>query len=211
LLGQVSGGLAHQLRNGVTGAMLALQLHARGCSSGDREALDVALRQLALLEANLKRFLDLGRAEKPQREPTNLNALLDEAVALLRPQCRHTTIELRWQAPTELLTIQGDPAQLSHLILNVLGNAIEAAGPGGSVELRLLQKEGQACIEVLDSGPGPPPELADCVFEPFATGKPEGIGLGLAVARQAAEAHGGSIRWRRVDGRTCFEILLPTV
>ena len=64
-------------------------------------------------------------------------------------------------------------------------------------------------IEVSDSGPGPPPEVAGRLFEPFVTGKPEGVGLGLAVARQVAEAHGGRITWRREPGRTCFRIELP--
>ena len=59
-------------------------------------------------------------------------------------------------------------------------------------------------IEVIDTGPGPPPEIAIKLFEPFVTGKPEGIGLGLAVAKQAADAHGGRIEWERRDGRTVF-------
>src|SRR5262249_43273723 len=97
LLGQVSGGLAHQLRNGVTGARLAVQLHARGCNGqADAESLDVALRQLALVESHLKRFLDLGKAAELQRQPCDLSALIDETVALLQPQCRHARIDLRW-------------------------------------------------------------------------------------------------------------------
>lgn len=64
-------------------------------------------------------------------------------------------------------------------------------------------------IEVSDSGPGPPPELAGRLFEPFVTGKREGVGLGLAVARRAALAHGGCIDWRRDNDRTCFQIELP--
>jgi nitrogen-specific signal transduction histidine kinase len=64
-------------------------------------------------------------------------------------------------------------------------------------------------VEVRDSGAGPPPEIASRLFEPFVTGKPEGVGLGLAVARQAVEAHGGCIRWRRENGLTCFVIELP--
>jgi signal transduction histidine kinase len=228
LLGQVSVGLAHQLRNGVTGARLAVQLHARDCAGrGDAEALDVALRQLALLEVHLKRFLELGRTEGLHREPCLVVTLVEEAVTLLRPRCRHTHIELRWQPPQEPITVQGDPGQLEHLLLNVLGNAVDAAGPGGWVEVgcRLVdvssgpeEEAGRpgtesrsrlVVIEVTDSGPGPPPEVAERLFEPFVTSKRDGVGLGLAVARQVAEAHGGRIAWLRKTDRTCFQIELP--
>jgi signal transduction histidine kinase len=195
LLGQVSGGLAHQLRNGVTGARLAVQLHARACGGrADPEALDVALRQLDLVEANLKRFLDLGRADRQVRRPCSLTALVGEAVNLLRPQCRHARIDLRWQPPGEDRTVLGDPSQLGHLFLNVIGNAVEAAGPGGWVDVQVPgEKRPLAVVEVSDSGPGPPADVAPRLFEPFVTGKADGVGLGLAVARQVAEAHGGRI------------------
>lgn len=213
LLGQVSGGLAHQLRNSVTGARLAVQLHARKCdANGDGEALDVALRQLDLVEANLKRFLDLGRPDPLRREPCDLPAILGEVVTLLQPQCQHAHTELRWQQPEAKLQALGDPGQLRHMFLNVIGNAIEAAGPGGWVEVKLQRSAGQDAIvvEVVDSGPGPPAEIAERLFQPFVTGKREGVGLGLAVARQAAEAHGGRLDWRREADCTCFRIELPT-
>jgi signal transduction histidine kinase len=211
LLGQVSGGLAHQLRNGVTGAILAVQLHAQECTSGaDHEALDVALRQLALLESNLKRFLDLGKEEKPLVEPCSLTAVIDDAVALLRPQCRHLHTELRWQSPEKPTMVAGDGGQLGHLFLNVLGNAVEAAGPGGQVEVRLQASE-QCVVEVSDSGAGPPAAIVSRLFQPFATSKQGGVGLGLAVARQVAQAHGGTIGWRREEGHTVFRIELPNL
>jgi signal transduction histidine kinase len=231
LLGQVSGGLAHQLRNAVTGARLAVQLHARECNGRtDPETLDVALRQLTLLETNLKRFLDLGHADAPKRENCSLTRLIDETVGLFRPQCRHAHVELAWQPPDNDLIIPADPGQLGHLLSNVLGNAVEAAGPGGAVEVRLQRwpiADGRAPveprqapssarsarpvarIEVLDTGPGPPAEVADRLFEPFVTSKRDGVGLGLAVAQQVARAHGGQIDWHREANRTCFRIELP--
>jgi signal transduction histidine kinase len=214
LLGQLSGGLAHQLRNGIAGARLAVQLHIRACTgNSDREALQVALRQLSLLETNLKRFLAHGQAGELHREPCSLTALVNEAQALLQPQCRHAGIELRWRPPGEAFTLQGDRGQLEQLVLNVLGNAVEAAGPGGWVEALLLAGGANgtrsAVLEVNDSGPGPPTDVADRVFDAFVTSKPEGIGLGLSVAKQVAEAHGGVIGWRRVADHTCFQIELP--
>lgn len=213
LLGQVGGGLAHQLRNGLTGARLALQLHARECrDGGDGEALAVALRQLALLEAHLKRFLDLGRTGPLRREPVALRSLVGETVALLGPRCKHARIDLRWRPPSDEAAVVGDAGQVEQLLLNVIGNAVEAAGPGGWVEVALRREPAPAplvVIEVSDSGPGPAEGVAAKLFEPFVTGKPEGVGLGLAVARQVAEAHGGTIGWRREDGRTVFRVEVP--
>ncbi len=210
LLGQVGGGLAHQLRNNVTGARLALQVHAKECAGRvETEGLDVALRQLALMEANLKRFLDLGRSDAGRREPCAIGKLIGESVALLRPQCRHARTVLRWQPPAEDVTIVGDAGQLGHLFVNIIGNAVEAAGPDGWVEVQLRIADCGLRIDVSDSGPGPPAEIAGRLFQPFVTGKPEGIGLGLAVAKQVVEAHGGRIDWQREGDRTCFRIELP--
>ena len=112
--------------------------------------------------------------------------------------------------PTTAIDLVGDPGQLGHLFLNVLTNALEAAGPGGWVEVRWGEAPTQGVFaEIRDSGPGPLPDVASRLFEPFVTGKPEGVGLGLAVARQVAAAHGGAIHWRREADGTCFRIELP--
>ena len=216
LLGQVSGGLAHQLRNAVTGANLAVQMHARECPAGAHdEPLAVAQRQLTLVEMHLKRFLNLGKELELRMQPCTLPPLLEEAVTLLGPRCRHAGIDLRWskvddRPPWRLLA---DAGQLGQLFVNVLTNAIEAAGPGGWVAVRLSRLDADtrptAVIEVLDSGAGVPAQISERLFEPFVTGKPEGVGLGLAVARQVVEAHGGNISWSREGQATCFRIELP--
>src|SRR5262245_20662469 len=136
LLGQVSGGMAHQIRNGITGARLAMQVYARS-GQGDAEALNVALRQLTLVEKQLQRFLNLGRTEPVRRHPCSVSGLIGEAIGLVGPQCRHAHIDCRWQPPAKDATILGDADQLGHLLLNLIGNAVEAAGPGGWVEVKM--------------------------------------------------------------------------
>jgi signal transduction histidine kinase len=220
LLGQFSGGLAHQLRNAAAGAKLAVELFLAENPSADPEPLRVALRQLARIESNLRQFLDLGKPPAGVRQPCDLVRLIDQAVSLLKPQCQHAGTELRWwDKPPTAAVIPGDPIQLGHLFGNVIGNAVEAAGPAGTVDVKLfptpfdsdglrIPQTGYA-VEVIDSGPGPPADIGARLFEPFVTGKEEGIGLGLAVAKQAAESHGGRISWERRDGRTVFRIDLP--
>ena len=210
LLGQVSGGLAHELRNGLTGARLAVQLHLHesGATPAEDDPLAVALRQLSLLETQVQRLLGLGKAGPPARQPHDLAALVGEAAGLLRPRCRHAGIALECGLPGPLLA-SVDAGQIGQMASNLLGNAIDAAGPGGAVEARLSQQGDMAILEVRDTGPGPGAAMAERLFEPFATSKPEGVGLGLAVARTIAEGHGGTIAWTREDGRTLFRVVLP--
>jgi signal transduction histidine kinase len=199
------------LRNSAVGARLAVQLYLREHpgAPGDTEPLEVALRQLVLLESNLKRFLDLGRAGELRRERFSISSLLDDTVTLLAPQCRHMHVDLRWQRPADDLLVDGDRGQLGQVLINLLDNAVTAAGPGGWVEAAVY-KENSACIaEVRDSGAGPPEAIVPRLFEPFATGKPEGVGLGLAVARQNAQAHGGDVSWKRDGACTVFRLSIP--
>ncbi len=136
-------------------------------------------------------------------------AVVDELVQLVSPACQHRKVELAVDCPAGWNTrLSADAGQLRQTLLNLVLNAVEAAGPRGRVRIELRAAAGQATVRIYDSGPGPPPQVADRLFEPFATGKPEGIGLGLTVARQIAEAHGGSLTFKS-DGGTCFCLTLP--
>ncbi|WP_238602478.1 sensor histidine kinase [Fimbriiglobus ruber] len=209
ILAQFAGGLAHQIRNAAAGARLAVQLHAGDCQADDGESLAVALRQLARIETNLRQFLDLGRPPDTVKKACDLGVLISQAVSLLQPQARHAQTALVWNAPPDSAPFAGDPTQLGHLFLNVIGNAVEAAGPGGAVDVLVRDETPNWVVEISDTGRGPPDELADRLFDPFVTGKEQGIGLGLAVAKQAVEVHGGRIGWSRRGGKTVFRVELP--
>jgi signal transduction histidine kinase len=209
LLGQLSGGLAHHLRNDITGVRLAIQLHQRNCRTDDRESLEVALRQLTLSEEYLQRLLAIGQPRDPERKACDLKEIATDLVELHGPTFQHRKVQLQAELGERSIPLSADAKQLSQLLLN----GIEAAGPGGWVRIETGVRENQrlAFARMLDSGPGPPAEMADKLFEPFATSKPEGVGLGLAVARQIARAHGGELLFSREQtaGTTCFELRLP--
>ncbi len=209
LLGQLSGGLAHQLRNSVTGARIAVQLHQRRCREIDPESLAVALRQLSLTESHLERFLTAGQPSAPRRERSDLQKIVLDVVGLVAPSCDHRGVDLQCETlGSASREIWADADQLRQLLLNLVLNGVEAAGKNGWVRVELAAREQATILRVLDSGPGPQGPILERLFEPFATGKPEGIGLGLVVAQKIAEAHGGSIRY--LDSRpTCFEVVLP--
>jgi signal transduction histidine kinase len=216
LLAQLAAGWAHQLRNALTGARISVQLHARRCTRDDDEALGVALRQLEITEQYVRGLLDLGQPEgrlkAAQPRVCDASALAEEVVRLARPVAEHLGISLATDAkPGGMPEFGGDPSAVRAALLNLVVNAIEAAGGGGSVGLvvRHDTEAGRIRFDVTDDGAGPAAELAGLLFEPFVTSKLEGVGLGLAVARQVAEQHGGTLTWERVEGRTRFRLALP--
>jgi len=216
-LGQLGAGIAHQLRNSATGALMALELHATELpAERDRESLDVALRQIRLMETSLKRFLQLGRNEPVVRQPVPLQSLVDETLPLIEPACRHAGIELQWQRPAQDLMISAERESVRQMLLNLLVNAVEAATRAtgtGVVRVAVDQvpagERSEVRVRVWDDGPGPGSTIRDRLFEPFATSKPEGTGLGLFVARQIADAHGAVLDWSRDESMTCFEVRFP--
>jgi len=215
LLAQLAGGLAHQLRNAVTGARLALQLHQRRCGAGpDDKSLSVALRQLALTETQLRGLLSLGRREQSQPAFCDPRQVVDDVASLVEPTCEHADVSIELMHDTNAGSespdkIRADLESLRAAILNLVTNAIEAAGPGGQVTLRTVRQGAMLGIEIGDNGHGPAAQVASTLFEPFVTSKPEGVGLGLSLARQVAIDHGGTLAWTREMDRTVFRLMLP--
>jgi signal transduction histidine kinase len=210
LLARLAAGLAHQLRNALTGARMSVQLHARRCpTAAQDESLDVALRQLAMTEEQIKGLLSLGRVERRPVQRCDVRQTLDDVALLVQPSCRHAKVTLQFSRADTPLERLADPGGLRAAVLNLTLNAIEAAGAGGKVRLGAFPDGDGLTVEVADDGPGPPPELAGVLCEAFVTGKPEGVGLGLALARQVAEEHGGQLSWTREGGETRFVLHLP--
>lgn len=212
LLAQLGAGLAHQLRNSLTGARMSVQLHARRYPAPpDDRTLEVALRQLAMTEEQVKGLLSLGRNEPRAAEPCRLDDLLDDVALLVRPACEHSKVDFAVEPIEDGAVVMADASGLRAAVLNLTLNAIEAAGRGGIVRLWVEGGGAMATVHVADSGSGPPLELSAELFEPFATSKPEGVGLGLALARRVATEGGGRLSWERSDGRTLFRLELPRV
>ena len=210
LLAQLAAGLAHQLRNSLTGARMSIQLHARRCSdTGHDRSLDVAIRQLSMTEEQVKGLLSLGRGESPPATVCEPGKILGDIALLVGPACEHSHVNLEVSDRGISHDLLAEESGLRAAVLNMVLNAIEAAGPSGMVRVEAFEEGGQCAIEVSDSGPGPPLELAGTLFEPFATSKPEGVGLGLALAHEVALRNGGSLTWKRVENWTRFRLTLP--
>ena len=210
LLGQLAAGFAHEFRNAITGARLAVDLHRRRCAAPNPadKSLDVACRQLDVMEEEVRGLLALGRPAQAPPSPVDLDALVAAVCDLVGPRCEHAGVRLVAGPPTGLAVV-GQRDSLRAALVNLVLNGIDAAASGGTVGVRAEADTDAVRLVVEDTGPGPPADLAATIQEPFVTGKPEGIGLGLAVAQAVASQHGGTLGWRRAQGRTRFVIGLP--
>ncbi|MFM1903049.1 MAG: Nitrogen regulation protein [Planctomycetota bacterium] len=212
LLGQLAAGFAHELRNAVTGARLAIDLHRRRCQGPAGDAsLGVATKQLDILAEEVQGLLALGRpGESATAAATiDLAALFEEVADLVGPRAEHAGVRLAVEPPPPEALLVGRREAVRAAIVNLVLNAIDAAGRDGEVRLAVEVADRRLSFTVDDDGPGPPPGLAPTITDPFVSSKPEGVGLGLAVAKAVAEEHGGKLSWSRAGGRTRFAIILP--
>ena len=216
----LGAGLAHEMRNAATGCRMALDLHAEKCNpqQNDDESLFVAKRQLRLMESQLQRFLRAGKPlDDSEKRSVSLPALVDDLLSLVRPSARHARVTLAWTPPDHDILVLADQEALGQVVLNLLINAVEAVQQNGDGVQRAidvsLRKFDDAAAELVvrDTGPGPKNSLESTLFEPFVTSKAEGVGLGLAVAKEVVEAHHGSIDWWRSDKITIFRVVIPVI
>lgn len=196
LLHQMAAGLAHQLRNSLTGARIALDLHAARCAHGLDEGLRVAVGELERVEAYVQRILLIASGRQYPDAPGSLASCLEDVRQSLSPVAKHLGARLEWQiAPQADQYHVADVSTLAMAVSNLVLNALQAQATRVDVSAQIQQQ--RLVLSVVDDGPGPPADLADRLFDPFVSSKPEGLGLGLPLVRRAAEKLGGAVSWRR--------------
>ncbi|TWT92780.1 Sporulation kinase D [Stieleria varia] len=209
LLHQIAGGMAHQLRNSLTGARMAVELHAMSCDQKMDDSLDVAIKQIESSEDYVRRLLLVASGRQDQDRPVMLRECWNDLQTSLTPLAKHLRVKLQWQMDRSIESaVVRDGPTLVAAMTNLIHNAMQAADQV-KIELGRADEnadESQVRFRISDNGAGVPDEVADELFEPFVTSKPEGMGLGLPVVRRAADYLGGSVRWRRDEQWTIFEM-----
>jgi len=209
-LGELAAGLAHQIRTPLAAALL----YASQMSMPERSAEDLArcaertvlrLKQLDTLVNDMLAFAHGGAA----REVVSISALLEQVAQWLRPALRRgVRLTIRTEAPD--LKVRANAPSLVSAVLNLATNALQAAT--AELDLELLGRRGapgRAHIVVSDNGPGVPLAIRERIFEPFFTTRARGNGIGLAIVKKVAEAHGGRVHLADAERGAAFIIDLP--
>ncbi len=199
-LEQLSARLSHELKNPLGAIKTLVHLSARDPSNDRaRESLRVAEGEIARMAEILQEYLSFSRPlEKLRREPLSLGALADEMIAILAAQAAGKGVALQRRGDARL---EVDGRRMKEALFNLVANALEATPRGGSVQIRIGERDGTVSLSVVDSGRGMPKEVLERLGTPFFTTREQGTGLGVALARSVFVQHGGRLEYASVEGQ----------
>ncbi len=231
-LGEVSTALAHEINQPLTAIATYTQAAQRMLDASEpdvgrtSEILErvagEALRAGEILK-RMRRLIDQGRVDL---QPENINEIVQEAVRLAEAGLPHEGVDVVYDLSDDLPLVLADRVQIQQVVINLMRNAADAMNnenpgdlhietvledPSGAVTVSAMRHDdGEVRVTISDTGPGVPVSLFGDLFEPFITGRPGGLGVGLAICRSIIRAHGGRI-WaeNKPDGGACFHFTLP--
>jgi signal transduction histidine kinase len=215
-LERLAAGVAHEIRNPITAAKSLVQQMGEDPNSKETLAYaSVALAELDRVERSISHLLRFAREEDLDLREIRLRDVVDSALATFQERAARSGVRIERELAGEG-ALRGDAEKLRRVVINLVGNALDALEQVRTPEPRVSVLSGenlagsQVWLRVRDNGPGIPPEVRERVFDPFYTSKQGGTGLGLALSRKIVEAHGGSIEVGLAPGGgTEFVLALP--
>lgn len=211
-IGQLSAGLAHEIRNPLASLSGAIGILRRNPSAIEKrsECLDIMNKECQRLNNLLTSFLDYAKPRPPRLLKIDISSVLDSVIGLVSHTLDQKTISLRKETALQLPVVECDPELLKQVLVNLLINAIQASPNGGEILLQARIRGSDLIIQVRDQGSGVSSENLDKIFDPFFTTKEHGTGLGLSVAYQIVEQFGGNLTAEKnPDNGMTFSVLLP--
>jgi signal transduction histidine kinase len=219
VLGELAGGLAHEIKNPLAGIKASVDVLAMDpdTSPENRDVLAKVGEQVRRMEGLIKSFMSFARPPAPQFMVTNMHSVIDSTIAM---SMRHPRFAVNRPEHIDILkeydprapALTADPTQLQQVFLNLLLNAAEAMPEGGTVTIRTeYDRDAESLvISFSDTGKGVDPAIRDKIFQPFFTTKMKGTGLGLSITKRLVEQQGGTIRLENSEGiGTTFIITFP--
>jgi signal transduction histidine kinase len=210
-LGKLSAGIAHEVRNPLTGVSLLLDdLHDHaGLDPGSRALMVKAIGEIERVEKLIAALLNFSSPVKARFRDGDLNRVVQDTLLLLHRECGQRGVKLRLN-PGEVPPFAFDVEKVKQALLNLVKNALEALPGGGVIEVATSAVEGNAVMSVADNGPGIAGADLPLIFEPYFSRKGAGTGLGLSITQRIIEEHHGRIGVESEEGRgTIFTVTLP--
>jgi signal transduction histidine kinase len=217
-VGLLASGLAHEIRNPLNAMNMNLQMLEEelvgvpSMEDGEHgELLESTKSEIKRLESLVNNFLAYARPSDPTFESADLKQVVEEVARFLQADFRQSDVELALDLEPMLPHVELDPTQFKQALMNLLVNARQVMRGGGRVTVAThMGPGGEAVVEVRDNGPGIPEEVRGRVFDLFYSNRGGGTGLGLPIAKQIVERHGGTIEVKSKKGEgTTFVIRLP--
>jgi two-component system, LuxR family, sensor kinase FixL len=220
-MGQMASAIAHEVNQPLTAAttyLAVIQMLLQGTTgnvSTDRlpGLVQNVSTQITRAVEIMGRLRGFGKKDTPERRSENLVRVIEEAVQFAMIGTRDSGVKVDLRFTPELPSIRLDRLQIQQVIINLVRNALQAMQWSARRELTIVADQvgkTRVAVQVLDTGPGIAPEIADRLFRPFVTTKAEGIGIGLSICRTIIESHGGElVAEANPDGGTIFKFTLP--
>jgi PAS domain S-box-containing protein len=211
VLGQLAGGVGHELRNplgAIKNAAYFLNMALEQPEPEVRETLEILEREVAASERIISSLLDFARPKPPTRRKVNINEVVQETLSRNGVPGNVRVIK---KLDESLPAILADPDQLGQVFGNIIRNAVQAMPEGGRLTVKSkVSRPGWVSVSISDTGVGIPPKDQKKLFEPLFTTKAKGIGLGLPVTKILVEGHGGTIEVKSKVGKgSTFTVILP--
>ena len=213
-VGQLSAGIAHEVRNPLSSIKMSLQILEKRMNpeGNDLKRFHIARKEVEHLEKLVSDILVFARPTEPDAHPSDLNMCVESSLAMAERGVEEKSIRVQTRFDDRIPPVSFDAAMLQQAFLNIYLNAVDAMAEGGTLAIRtrLEETKGEAVVEIEDNGNGIDEESLTHVFNPFFTTKKYGTGLGLSQVKKIIDQHRGSIEIlsRRGEG-TCVIIALP--
>lgn len=217
-LGQLSAGLAHEIRNPLGVIKGSAETLGRKLPTADpvaRELAEYISSEVNRLNSLVSRFLSFAKPLELKKQPEDISQIVEHALKAAQEHWPESRVEVERAYSTELPVVPADAELAEQVFKNLVFNAYEAMEPAGGklrVEVSNEFSDGRRGVEIAfsDTGPGVPPELREQIFNPFFTTKSNGVGLGLSIVSKIVDDHGGWIRVEPGSGSgACFRVFLP--